>query len=117
MNELTALWCRLRDILRRLWMRWKLGRVLKESLVLIILSAVHSVLIKELQDKNRVKSAIRSAVRQAVGRLKLPSGYESFVLEPTLVALDRLIDQGLPDNNAILSRLERFLRAHLGVRD
>lgn len=97
-------------------MRRGLSNVLKEALVVMVLSGVHSVLLKEYPNAQKLKSAIRVSVKQAMAKLRLPESYELWLVEPTLVAIDRLIDEHLPDRNAIMRELERYLRDYLGVR-
>lgn len=99
------------------WMRRGLSYVLKEALMVMILSSVHSVLLKEYPTPQKAKSAIRSAVRQSLAKLRLPQSYETWLIDPLLVVIDKLIDENLPDSAKVMRELEEYLREHLGIRN
>lgn len=98
------------------WMRRNLSDVLKQTLMVMILSGAHSVLMKEYPSPQKLKSAMRSTLKQSLAKLRLPESYETWLVEPTLVVIDRLIDEYLPDRAKVMRELEEHLREHLGIR-
>lgn len=97
------------------WMRRRLQDVLKEALLVLILDAVYTVLVKDYASAQRVKSAARSALKQLMTKLRLPEAYEKWIAESTSVVLDDLIDRHLPDRARVMRELEAHLRELLGV--
>lgn len=100
-----------------LWLRYRLGHVLREALLVVVLSAVRSALSKEHVDEARLKSAVRTSLRQAFAKLRLPERYEAWILELVMAKLDELLALYGGENGRIMTALEHHLRKRLGLPD